>query len=98
MSKNRFRPVVGIDLGTTNSSVAVIRDGQAELVDLEKGTPLLPSVVYISKDDEVIVGEDARAALLVMPERTVAEVKREMGRKEPVVIAGKNCYQKRYQL
>lgn len=89
MSKTKFRPIVGIDLGTTNSSVARIINGEAKIIELKNGSKLLPSVVHVSKEGEIIVGEDARAALVAMPERTVAEVKRKMGESEPLTIAGK---------
>ncbi len=90
MSKNRFRPIVGIDLGTTNSSLAVILEGEPSVITLKgEGSPLLPSVVHFSKDGEIIVGGDAKSALVAMPESTVAEVKRKMGESEKVKIADK---------
>ena len=88
MSKDRFRPVVGIDLGTTNSSLAAVIEGKAEVVTLmEENSPLLPSVVHIDQKGEVIVGSDAKSALVAMPERTIAEVKRKMGENEMLKIA-----------
>jgi molecular chaperone HscA len=69
---------VGIDLGTTNSVVAVAREGKAEVLRDERGRALLPSVV--SYGAEVVVGHDARADLLEAPERVVSSIKRLMGR------------------
>ena len=88
MTKDRFRPIVGIDLGTTNSSLAAVIEGEPELITLmNENSPLLPSVVHISQEGEVIVGGDAKSALVAMPERTVAEVKRHMGEKSMLEIA-----------
>lgn len=88
MTKDRFRPVVGIDLGTTNSSLAAIIEGEATVITLLKeSSPLLPSVVYIDQRGEVIVGNDAKSALVALPERTVAEVKRKMGEEVMIELA-----------
>jgi molecular chaperone DnaK (HSP70) len=72
------RWVVGIDLGTTNSSVGFVRDGQPELVPVD-GSHLLPSVVSLGPDGTVLVGQAARNQALLYPERTVRSVKRRMG-------------------
>ncbi len=82
-----FRPVVGIDLGTTNSLVAVIRQGRPEVVPID-GDPLVPSVVHRAVDGTLLVGQDAKAALVAMPERTVASIKRLMGTDKLVQLAG----------
>ncbi|MCK8825745.1 Hsp70 family protein [Fuchsiella alkaliacetigena] len=87
MGKNRFRPVLGIDLGTTNSAVARVFEGESEIIELENGEKLLPSVVHVSTEGDIIVGEDAKSALLAMPERTVAEVKRKLGAEEKIELA-----------
>lgn len=88
MTKDRFRPVVGIDLGTTNSSLAAIIEGEATVITLLKeSSPLLPSVVYIDQRGEVIVGNDAKSALVALPERTAAEVKRRMGDEVMIELA-----------
>jgi molecular chaperone DnaK len=74
-------PVVGIDLGTTNSLVAVMGPaGQPEIIPGPDGSKLVPSVVSVSPSGEVLVGEAAREALLTHPERTVYSAKRLMGR------------------
>lgn len=71
---------VGIDLGTTNSVVAVARDGETEVLRDADGKGLIPSVVYYGKDNEIIVGQDARRMLLEYPDRVVSSIKRLMGR------------------
>ena len=71
---------VGIDLGTTNTAVAIARAGKAEVLRDEAGHALLPSVVAYG--DEVRVGDAAKEALLVNPETVVSSVKRLMGRGE----------------
>jgi molecular chaperone DnaK len=70
--------VVGIDLGTTNSEVALVRNGQPE-VFLEDGDPILPSFVGLSEDGRLLVGAAARNQWVLAPERTVKSIKRKMG-------------------
>jgi len=72
--------VVGIDLGTTNSLVAVSRDGVPEVIRDASGDALVPSVVSIAEDGTVFVGREAQRRLLTAPVRTVYSVKRFMGR------------------
>jgi len=83
------RPIVGIDLGTTNSAVAYINRGKPEIIPSPGGDRIIPSVVLIDLKNNIIVGEDARSALIAMPERTAAAVKRKMGSPDPVSIAGR---------
>lgn len=85
-----FRPIVGIDLGTTNSAVAYIYQGKPKVIETDAGSRLIPSVVLIDPNDNVIVGENARSALVAMPKRTKAAIKREMGSEEFIHIAGKS--------
>ncbi len=82
-----FRPIVGIDLGTTNSAIAFVRRGKPEIIPSLRGERIIPSVVLIDMQQKVVVGEDARASLVAMPERTVSAVKRKMGSTERVPIA-----------
>lgn len=84
-----FRPVVGIDLGTTNSSVAYIREGAPYVIPSPEGDVLLPSCVLIDTQDRVIIGKHARDGLVAMPDRSVAAIKRSMGSTAPVTVAGK---------
>src|SRR5467141_3168884 len=71
-------PIVGIDLGTTNSEVAIIRDGQPFVFE-EDGDPILPSFVGLSEDGKLLVGKEARNQWVLAPERTVKSIKRKMG-------------------
>jgi molecular chaperone DnaK len=75
-------PIVGIDLGTTNSLVANVdaQTGQPKCIPGPYGSTLCPSVVSLDPDGSVIVGEAARRRLLTQPERTIYSVKRLMGR------------------
>ncbi|MGQ7786855.1 molecular chaperone DnaK [Nesterenkonia sp. PF2B19] len=70
---------VGIDLGTTNSVVAVLEGGEPTVIANAEGARTTPSVVAFSKDDEVLVGEIARRQAVNNPDRTIASVKRHMG-------------------
>jgi molecular chaperone DnaK len=85
-----FRPIVGIDLGTTNSAAAYIHNGKPEMINGSDGEEIIPSVVFIDTNKKVVVGRDARSALVAMPDRTKAAVKREMGEKEPIQLAGES--------
>jgi molecular chaperone DnaK len=80
--------VVGIDLGTTNSEIAVYRNGQPEVLADERGRRIMPSVVGVSETGELLVGEDARNQFVLYPERTVRSIKRRMGSNDKVHLAG----------
>jgi len=71
---------IGIDLGTTNTVVAISSDSKPEVVRGERGETLIPSVVAYAKDGTVVVGEVARRHLLDAPETVVSSIKRLMGR------------------
>lgn len=81
-----FRPIVGIDLGTTNSALAYIHNGVPEIIPLSDGQVLLPSVVLIDPQGKARVGRDARDGLLAMPDRAIAAVKRQMGETNPITL------------
>jgi Fe-S protein assembly chaperone HscA len=72
--------VVGIDLGTTNSLVAYVRDGAPEVIRDASGDALVPSVVSLGEDGTIFVGREAQRRLLTSSSRTVYSVKRFMGR------------------
>ncbi len=74
-------PVVGIDLGTSNSAVAAFYEGKHQVLADEQGNRLTPSVVSFGTDNKLLVGVDAKAQLFSNPKRTVASVKRLIGRK-----------------
>ena len=71
--------IIGIDLGTTNSAVAVMEGGTATIIPNSEGNRTTPSVVAFSKDGERLVGETAKRQAITNPHRTIASVKREMG-------------------
>jgi molecular chaperone DnaK len=81
--------IVGIDLGTTNSELALYRDGRPEILADEQGRKILPSVVGLTEAGDILVGEEARNQLLLYPDRTVRSIKRRMGHAETVRMAGK---------
>ncbi len=73
--------IVGIDLGTTNSVVAVIVGGEPEVITNQEGTRTTPSVVAYAADGEVLVGQVARRQAVTNPQRTIYSVKRFVGRR-----------------
>ena len=73
--------IIGIDLGTTNSVVAVMSGGEPMVIPTAEGERLLPSVVAVNKNHERIVGRAARNQAIVNPENTIFSIKRFMGRK-----------------
>jgi len=81
--------IIGIDLGTTNSCVAVIEGGEAVVIPNAEGARTTPSVVAFKKDGERIVGRVAKQQAVSAPDRTVASIKRDMGTDRKVTIDGK---------
>ena len=73
--------IIGIDLGTTNSCVAVMEGGKARVIENAEGDRTTPSIVAFTKDDEVLVGQPAKRQAVTNPERTLYAVKRLIGRK-----------------
>src|SRR5438132_10432835 len=73
---------VGIDLGTTNSVVAVLEGGEPAVIQNAEGSRTTPSVVGFSKAGEILVGEVAKRQAITNPDRTVRSIKREMGSKD----------------
>ncbi|MCF8210915.1 MAG: Hsp70 family protein, partial [Rhodoferax sp.] len=71
--------IVGIDLGTTNSEIAIVRNGRIEVLEIDPGVPILPSVVGLGDDNALLVGAPARNQYVLHPERTIRSVKRRMG-------------------
>ena len=76
--------IVGIDLGTTNSEIAVYRNGRPEVLADERDRIILPSVVALSETGTLLVGEEARNQFLLYPERTIRSIKRRMGSDDKV--------------
>ncbi|MGZ4241195.1 MAG: molecular chaperone DnaK [Actinomycetota bacterium] len=81
--------VVGIDLGTTNSVVAVLEGGEPTVIANSEGTRTTPSVVAFSKGGEILVGEVAKRQAITNPDRTVRSIKRHMGKSWSIDIDGK---------
>ncbi len=71
--------VIGIDLGTTNSCVAVMEGGEAVVIPNAEGNRTTPSVVAFSKTGERMVGQVAKRQAITNPDRTISSIKREMG-------------------
>ncbi|MCY3633739.1 MAG: molecular chaperone DnaK [bacterium] len=82
--------VVGIDLGTTNSVVAVLEGGEPTVIANTEGSRTTPSVVAFSKEGEVLVGEVAKRQAITNPDRTIRSVKRHVGTDWSVGIDGKD--------
>ena len=82
--------VIGIDLGTTNSCVAVMEGGQPEVIANAEGERVTPSVVAFKKDGERLIGQVAKRQAITNPDRTIMSVKRHMGTDYRVTIDDKN--------
>ena len=82
--------VIGIDLGTTNSCVAVMEGGESVVITNAEGNRTTPSVVAFSKTGERMVGQVAKRQAITNPDRTIASIKREMGSDHRVGVDGKN--------
>ncbi len=81
--------IIGIDLGTTNSCVAVMEGGEAVVIPNAEGGRTTPSVVAFSKTGERMVGQVAKRQAITNPDRTISSIKREMGTSHTVEIDGK---------
>jgi molecular chaperone DnaK len=79
--EDRMAKVIGIDLGTTNSVVAVMEGGNPVVIPNQEGSRLTPSVVGFTKDGEILVGQVAKRQAITNPENTVFSIKRFMGRR-----------------
>ena len=82
--------VIGVDLGTTNSCLAVMEAGEAKIITNSEGGRTTPSVVHISREGERIVGVAAKRQLITHPDRTIASIKRKMGSDFKVTIDGRD--------
>ena len=82
--------VIGIDLGTTNSCVAVIEGGEPQVIPNAEGERVTPSVVAFKKDGERLIGLVAKRQAITNPDRTIMSIKRHMGTDFKVNIDGKN--------
>ena len=82
--------IIGIDLGTTNSCVAVMEGGEATVIANAEGARTTPSVVAFTKDGERLVGQVAKRQAITNPDKTIISIKRDMGSDKKVPIDGKN--------
>ena len=82
--------IIGIDLGTTNSCVAVMEGGEPVVITNPEGARTTPSVVAFAKNGERLVGQIAKRQAVVNPDRTIISIKRKMGTNEKVTIDGKS--------
>ena len=80
--------IVGIDLGTTNSEIALYQEGRPDVLADELGRMILPSVVGVTETRELLVGEEARNQYVLYPERTIRSIKRRMGSDAKVALGG----------
>jgi len=81
--------IIGIDLGTTNSCVAVMEGGEPVVIPNAEGNRTTPSIVAFTKDGERLVGETAKRQSVTNPDKTISSIKRYMGTDHKVVIDGK---------
>ena len=82
--------IIGIDLGTTNSCVAVMEGGEPTVITNSEGARTTPSIVAFSKTGERLVGQVAKRQAITNPDRTIASIKRDMGTDRKVTIDGKS--------
>jgi molecular chaperone DnaK len=83
--------IIGIDLGTTNSEVAIVENGRLTVIATGPDTKILPSFVGLADDGSVLVGEPAKNQYILYPERTIKSIKRRMGSTEKVLM-GEQAY------
>ncbi len=83
--------IIGIDLGTTNSCVAVMEGGQPKVIENSEGDRTTPSIVAFTKDDEVLVGQSAKRQAVTNPKNTLFAIKRLIGRKYNEDVVQKDC-------
>jgi molecular chaperone DnaK len=83
--------IIGIDLGTTNSAVCLMRNGKPTMIKDADGQAILPSVVGLDNQGRLLVGQTARNQAILAPERTVRSIKRKMGQ-DTTVTMGDNTY------
>ncbi|MFH0926259.1 MAG: Hsp70 family protein [bacterium] len=83
--------IIGIDLGTTNSEVAVVQGGQPVVIPDENGKTIMPSFVSLTDEGQILVGEPAKNQYTLHPERTIKSIKRKMGTSEKVSL-GETLY------
>lgn len=78
--------IIGIDLGTTNSEVCVVENGQVIMIANEAGETIIPSVVGLNDNNELLIGQEAKNQYALYPEKTIVSVKRHMGEDEVISL------------
>lgn len=81
--------IIGIDLGTTNSAMAILKNGKPEIIENKDGGRTTPSVFQVSLNGEIVIGQIAKDGAASLPDQTVMEVKRLMGTDQKVTVGGK---------
>ncbi|MFO7641515.1 MAG: Hsp70 family protein [Candidatus Competibacteraceae bacterium] len=82
--------IIGIDLGTTNSEVAVVENGRVTVIDITPDHPILPSFVGLADDGSILVGEPAKNQYVLYPERTIKSIKRRMGSADRIELGAQS--------
>ena len=90
--------IIGIDLGTTNSCVAVMEGGKPVVISNTEGSRTTPSVVAFTKNGERLVGEPAKRQAVTNADKTISSIKRHMGTDYRVTIDGKKYSPRRFPL
>jgi len=90
--------VIGIDLGTTNSCVAIMEGGKPRVIENSEGDRTTPSIVAFTKDDEVLVGQSAKHQAVTNPQNTLFAVKRLIGRKFDDAVVQKDIHMVSYKI
>ena len=88
--------IIGIDLGTTNSCVAVMEGGKPTVIANTEGARTTPSVVAFTKTGERLVGEPAKRQAVTNAEKTISSIKRDMGRTTDVPLTARNILLSRF--
>ena len=90
--------IIGIDLGTTNSCVAVLDGGTPKVIENSEGARTTPSIVAFANDDEVLVGQSAKRQAVTNPENTLFAVKRLIGRRFEDEVVQRDCTMVPYKI
>ncbi|MFQ5658787.1 MAG: molecular chaperone DnaK [Gammaproteobacteria bacterium] len=90
--------IIGIDLGTTNSCVAVLEGGQAKIIENSEGSRTTPSIIAFTEDDEVLVGQSAKRQAVTNPDNTLYAVKRLIGRRFEDDVVQKDMHMVSYKI
>ena len=90
--------IIGIDLGTTNSCVAVLENGVARVIENSEGARTTPSIIAFSSDDEVLVGQSAKRQAVTNPKNTLFAIKRLIGRRFKDDVVQKDIKMVPYQI